>query len=142
MLEKGVKAMNINKVVLLGNLVRDPQTKELPSGQMIATFTLATQHSWRDIKTKERKQSVEFHKVLAWGKLAEIIGKYLKKGQRIYLEGRLQSRRWKDKDGRYHERAQVIADNMIMLGSARRKKENHEEVVSEEVSIEEVPTDE
>jgi len=133
--------MNLNKAELIGNLTRDPEHRKLPSGTAVTTFTMATQHSWRDIKTKEQKESAEFHKVIAWGRLAEIISKYLKKGSKVYLEGKLQSRRWKDKQGNLRETTQVVANNMIMLGSAGRRKEKPEAVVREEVDIQEVETD-
>jgi len=141
MLEKGFTDMNLNKAELIGNLTRDPEHRKLPSGTAVTTFTMATQHSWRDIKTKEQKESAEFHKVIAWGRLAEIISKYLKKGSKVYLEGKLQSRRWKDKQGNLRETTQVVANNMIMLGSAGRRKEKPEAVVREEVDIQEVETD-
>lgn len=108
--------MDVNKITLLGNLTRDPGGKKLPSGQSLTFFNLATNHTWKDLKTKEKKSSVEFHNVLAWGKLADIIKKYLKKGSRIYLEGRLKHRQWKDKEGKYQTKNEVIADNLVMLG--------------------------
>ena len=135
--------MDLNKVVLLGNLVKDPAAKTLPAGQTIAYFRVATNHSWKDIKTKKRRDSVEFHSVISWGKLAEIIAKYLKKGSRIYLEGRLKHRQWQDKDGNRQYRSEIIADNLIMLGRRHAKEEKDElapknELAKEEVNVEEV----
>ncbi|EKD90321.1 MAG: hypothetical protein ACD_31C00016G0002, partial [uncultured bacterium] len=96
--------MNLNKVSLLGNLVRDPALRVLPSGQKVASFSVATNHTWKDIKTKEKRENVEYHNVIAWGKLSEIISRYLKKGDKVYLEGRLQTRNWTDKEGNKRNR--------------------------------------
>ena len=126
--------MDVNKVTLLGNLTKDPTEKKLPSGQNLSVFGLATNYSWKDIKTKEKKDSVEFHNILAWGKLAEIIKKYLKKGSRIYVEGRLKHRSWKDKDGKFQNKTEIVADNMIMLGH----KSKPDELAKEEVDLEEI----
>ena len=126
--------MDVNKVTLLGNLTRDPSGKKLPSGQSVSFFGLATNYAWKDIKTKEKKESVDFHNVLAWGKLAEIIEKYLKKGSRIYLEGRLKHRSWKDKEGKFQNRTDIVADNLIMLGH----KTKPAELAKEEVNMEEI----
>lgn len=115
--------MNLNKVTLIGNLTRDPAGKKLPSGQQVTFFSLATNYSWKDAKTKERKESVEFHNIVAWGRLAEIVTVYLKKGDKIYLEGRLRSRKWQDKDGKNHAKVEIIAENMIMLGKSSMARE-------------------
>jgi single-strand DNA-binding protein len=90
----------MNQATLIGNPVRNPASKRLPSGHTVTTFSVATYYTWKDIKTKEKKESVEFHNVVAWGKLGEIASSYLKKGDKVYLEGRLQTRRWKGKDGK------------------------------------------
>lgn len=134
--------MDVNKVTLLGNLVKDPGSKKLPTGQSLSFFRLATNYSWKDIKTKEKRESVDYHSVTAWGRLAEIISQYLKKGSRIYLEGRLQQKNWKDKEGKFQSRTNIIADNLVMLGkrSAEKEKEPNgmakEDVDMEEVEVE------
>ena len=133
--------MDVNKVTLLGNLIKDPEARKLPSGQSLAFFGLATNYSWKDIKTKEKKDSVEFHNIIAWGKLADIIEKYLRKGSRIYVEGKLRHKCWKDKDGKFQNKTEIIADNLIMLGNRAEKnhKENGpKELAKEEVNLEEV----
>lgn len=132
--------MDVNKVTLLGNLVKDPGTRSLSSGQSLAFMRLATNYSWKDIKTRERKDSVDYHQIIAWGKLAEIITKYLKKGSRVYLEGRIKHRNWKDKTGQFQSRTDIVADNLIMLGhlSAKQKEKTPEELAKEEVNLEEV----
>lgn len=133
--------MDVNKVTLLGNLVRDPGFKKLPSGQNMTYFSLATNYSWKDIRTKEKKESVDFHRIMAWGKLADIIAKYLKKGSRIYLEGRLQHKSWKDKTGNFQNRTNIVADNLVMLGP-RDKKGEPAELAKEEVNLNEVQVEE
>ncbi|MFA5070515.1 MAG: single-stranded DNA-binding protein [Patescibacteria group bacterium] len=133
--------MDVNKVTLLGNLARDPGVKRLPSGQNLTFFRLATNYAWKDIKTKEKKEAVDFHPVMAWGKLADIIAKYLKKGSRVYLEGRLQQRNWKDKEGKFQNRTDIVADNLVMLGHLGKKKEP-DELAKEEVNLQEVEVEE
>lgn len=133
--------MDVNKVTLLGNLVRDPGLKTLPSGQNLSFFSLATNYAWKDIKTKEKKEAVDFHRVMAWGKLADIIAKYLKKGSRIYLEGRLQQKSWKDKVGNFQNRTNIVADNLVMLGPRGKEKEPAE-LAKEEVNLNEVQVEE
>ncbi|USN53836.1 MAG: single-stranded DNA-binding protein [Candidatus Nomurabacteria bacterium] len=133
--------MDVNKVTLIGNLVRDPEARNLPSGQAISTFSLATNYSWRDIKTKSRKESTEFHDIVAWGKLGEIIQQYVKKGSKVYIEGRLHRRSWEDKAKQKHYRTEVVAENLVMLGhrSAKTKEVEPTELPKDEVSVEEIP---
>lgn len=138
--------MNLNKAELIGNLVADPIVKALPSGQSIATFRMATNYTWRDSKTKERKKNTEYHPIIAWGKLGDVVGKYLKKGDKAYIDGRLRTRSWEGKDGIKHNLTEIIAQNMIMLGGAKTKPEKetekvNDEVVVEEVSLEKVPVE-
>ncbi|MBI4092689.1 MAG: single-stranded DNA-binding protein [Candidatus Kerfeldbacteria bacterium] len=108
--------MDLNRVTLIGNLTRDPLKKSAPSGQAISQFSLATNYSWQDAATKSRKENVEFHNIVAWGKLADIINQYVKKGSKVYVEGRLRNSSWKAKDGKTLRKTEVVADNLIMLG--------------------------
>jgi single-strand DNA-binding protein len=101
--------MYLNKVELYGNLTRDPEVKALPSGQQVANFAIATNRSYKD-KNGARQEQTEFHNVVAFGRTAEVIGQYLKKGRPIYVEGRLQTRTW-DKDGQKQYRTEVIVEN-------------------------------
>jgi len=103
--------MDLNKVSLIGNLTQDPELKNIASGQVVTTFNVATNYNWRDVKTKEKKSRADFHKVVAWGHLAEIITTYLKKGSKIYLEGRLQNRTWEDKEGQKKYTTEIIASD-------------------------------
>ena len=107
--------MYLNKVQLIGNLTRDPEMKSLPSGIKVTTFSLATNRSWKD-QTGTRKEATEYHNVVAFGKPAELIAQYMKKGGALYVEGRLQTRSWDGQDGQKKYRTEIVADNMIMLG--------------------------
>src|SRR3989338_4115095 len=109
--------MDLNKVMLIGNVVRDPDIRTTPSGQSVASFSIATNFVWKD-KEGQRQQRAEFHNIVAWRRLGEIVGQYLKKGSKVYLEGRLQTRSWDDQNGIKRFRTEVVADNMIMLDKA------------------------
>lgn len=108
--------MDLNKVMLIGRLTRDPEVRSTPTGQTVANFSIATNRSWTD-KTGQKQDKVEYHNIVAWRKLAEIIQQYVKKGSRIYIEGRLETRSWDDQAGNKKYRTETIADNMIMLDS-------------------------
>lgn len=107
---------SVNKVILIGNLGRDPETRFLPSGSAVANISIATTDTWKDKTSGEKKEATEWHRVVFFGRLAEIVGEYLKKGSQIYVEGRLQTRKY-EKDGQEHYSTEIIADTMKMLGS-------------------------
>lgn len=125
--------MDLNRVVLIGHLARDPQEVKLPSGSILSRFALATNRVTKDSKTKEKKELVSYHDISAWGKLGGICQKYLKKGSKIYLEGRLENHNWEDKNKTKHYKTEVVADNMIMLDKATPKVEKQED--QEEVEL-------
>ena len=107
----------VNKVILVGNLGRDPEVRSTPSGQPVATFSLATNRKWKD-QSGNRQEETEWHNVVCWGRQAEIAGQYLTKGKQIYVEGRLQTRSWDDKQsGEKKYRTEVICQNFQMLGA-------------------------
>ena len=109
--------MDLNKVMIIGRLTRDPEIRTTPNGKNVASFGVATGYTWTD-QSGQKKEQTEFHNVVAWGKLADIIGQYLKKGKQVYIEGRLQTTSWDDKtSGQKRYKTEIIADNMIMLGS-------------------------
>ena len=108
--------MNLNKAMVIGNLVRDPELKTTPSGQSVASFSIATNFVWTD-QSGQKQEKAEFHNIVAWRRLAEICGQYLKKGSKIYIEGRLQTRDWVGQDGIKRYRTEIVAENMIMLDS-------------------------
>ena len=107
--------MSLNKVLLIGNLTRDPELRSTPSGQSVANFSIATNRVWKDPQSGEKKEAVEFHNIVVWRRLAEIAGQYLRKGSKIFLEGRLQTRSWQDQSGTKKYMTEIIAENMQML---------------------------
>jgi len=109
-------AMSLNRVQLIGNLTRDPELKQIPGGQVVCTFGVATNFTWKD-QSGQQQSKVEFHNLVAWRRLAEICGQYLKKGSKIFAEGRLQTRDWEGEDGVKRYRTEIVLDNMIMLDS-------------------------
>lgn len=148
-------AMSLNKVQLIGNLTRDPETRTTPAGQTVATITVATSLTWKD-QSGARQEKTEFHPVVLWRRLAEIAGQWLKKGSRVYIEGRLQTRSWDDAATSTKKyRTEIIADNLIMLdratassndskpsqfeASAPAASQSIEEPKMEEINLEDIP---
>lgn len=109
-------ARGLNKVLLIGNLTRDPELKYTPSGSAVCTFSIATNRQWKD-ESGGNKEEVEFHRIVAWSKLAEICGQYLKKGSKVYVEGRIQSRKWQTKEGEDRTTFEIVMSEMMMLDS-------------------------
>ena len=126
--------MNLNRVELIGNLTANPVVKKMPSGIAIATFTLATRSDWKDRTTKEPKHLTEYHALVAYGKLGAVVEKYLKEGDKVYVDGRLKTTQWQGKDKSRRYKTEVIASNLIMLGS---KPKTNDDVIVEEVSVDE-----
>ena len=110
-------ARGVNKVILVGNLGRDPEMKYTASGAAIANVTIATSESWNDKQTGEKVEKTEWHRVVAFQRLAEIMGEYLKKGSQVYIEGKLQTRKWQDQNGQDRYTTEVVANDMQMLGA-------------------------
>ena len=106
----------VNKVTLLGNLGQDPEMRYLPDGHAVCNLTLATSESWKDKNTGQPQERTEWHRVVMFRRLAEIAGEYLRKGAKVYLEGKLQTRKWQDKDGNDRYTTEIVADEMQMLG--------------------------
>lgn len=157
---------SVNKAILIGNLTRDPEMRYTPDGQAVCSFGVATNRSWKG-KDGEQKEDVEFHNLVAWGKLAELCSQLMKKGRKVYLEGRLQTRSWEGKDGVTRQRTEIVLEDMVLLDSKgapteegtpeqpapkeeeiqlpEEKKENKEEKTpkggkeSEEVNEDEIP---
>ena len=107
---------SVNKVILVGNLGKDPEMRYLPNGDAVANITLATTDTWKDKQTGEKREATEWHRVVFFRKLAEIAGQYLKKGAPVYIEGSLKTRKW-EKDGHTNYTTEIVADTMKMLGS-------------------------
>jgi single-strand DNA-binding protein len=117
---------SVNKVILVGNLGKDPETRYMPNGEAVTNITLATTDTWKD-KNGEKQEKTEWHRVTFYRKLAEIAGEYLKKGRQVYIEGRLETRKWQDKEGKDRYTTEIIASEMQMLGT--RGGDNSFEVV-------------
>ena len=109
-------ARGINKVILVGNLGADPETRYMPSGSAVTNLSVATSESWKDKQTGEQKDRTEWHKVAMFNRLAEIAAEYLRKGSQVYIEGKLRTRKWQDRDGNDRWTTEIIADEMQMLG--------------------------
>lgn len=147
-------AFALNRAQLIGNVTRDPEVKQIPSGQMVATFSVATNRVWID-KSGQKQERADFHNVVVWGKLAEICSQYVKKGRKIYVEGRMQTRDWEGEDGQKRYRSEIVCENFILLdragaptneGSFEReantaavKPEAPVELKKEEVTIDDLP---
>jgi len=106
--------MNLNKVILVGRLTADPESKTIPSGQSVATFGLATNRVWTNQQTKQKEEKTEFHNIVLWGRLAEIASQYLRKGALVLVEGRLQTRNWLDQSGTKKYRTEIVGENIQM----------------------------
>lgn len=155
--------MNLNKAMIIGNVVRDPEMRSTNGGQNVTSFSIATNMVWKDQGTGEKKEKAEFHNIVAWRRLAEISNQYLKKGSKVYIEGRLQTRSWDDPNGIKRYRTEIIAENMIMLdragggnfdggdsgytaqpehrddAPAKQANPSNNSVSEEEISIEDIP---
>lgn len=142
--------MNLNRAQLIGNLTRDPETRTTPNGQTVSSFGIATSSQWKDA-SGQKQERVEFHNIVAWGKLADICQQYLGKGRKVFVEGRLQTREWQGTDGVKKNRTEIVAENMIMLdkapqGSAPRMTNEMPAMaapaaapVEEEIKVEDIP---
>lgn len=108
---------SVNKAIIVGNLGRDPETRYMPNGDAVTNITVATTESWKDKNSGEKKELTEWHRIVLFRKLGEIAGQYLKKGSQVYIEGRLQTRKWTDKEGVERYTTEIVADTMQMLGS-------------------------
>jgi len=120
---------SVNKVIVLGNLGKDPDLRHLPNGDAVCNFSLATTESWKN-KDGTKQDKTEWHNIVIYRKLAEIAGEYLKKGRPVYIEGRLQTRKWQDKEGKDRYTTEIVADEMQMLGSREEAKEVSKTLVS------------
>ncbi|AFP85130.1 single-stranded DNA-binding protein [secondary endosymbiont of Ctenarytaina eucalypti] len=122
----------VNKVILVGNLGQDPEVRHMPNGGVVANITLATSESWRDKQTGETKEKTEWHRVVLFGKLADVAGEYLRKGSQVYIEGSLQTRKWQDQSGQDRYTTEVVVNingTMKMLGSRQGAAASNNELV-------------
>lgn len=114
----------LNKAILIGNLGADPDVRYIPNGNAVATVRLATTRRWKDKQTNDRKEDTEWHRVVFYGKLAEVVSEYVKKGSQIYVEGRIETKKWQDKDGQDRYTTQIVAEEMHMIGGGKGKQEH------------------
>ncbi len=139
---------SLNKAMIIGNLTRDPETRNTPSGQTVTSFSVATNFTWND-QNGQQQSKTEFHNIIAWRKLGEICGQYLSKGIKVYIEGRLQTNEWSGQDGAKRQRTEIVADNMIILtpkgGNSSAGGKNEDEIIlpennsDDEIKIEDIP---
>ena len=120
--ERGHPMASVNKVILVGHLGRDPELRYTPSGTAVANFTLATHDAWTD-KAGEKQERTEWHRIVVWGKQAEIVGEYLAKGKQVFIEGSLQTREWNDREGNKRQTTEIRAQRVIMLGRGEGRAE-------------------
>lgn len=123
--------MSINKVILVGRLGKDPEIRYMPNGEAVCNFSLATSESWKD-KAGEKQEKTEWHNIVIYRKLAEIAGEYLKKGSLVYLEGKLQTRKWQTKEGQDRYTTEIIVNEMQMLGGKQGQPDQQEQPVPKE----------
>ena len=114
----------INKVIIVGHLGNDPEIRTMPNGEQVANITVATSESWTDKNTGERKEQVEWHRIVLYRRLAEIAGQYLHKGSQVYIEGRLKTRKWQDNNGQDRYTTEIQGDNLQMLGGSQDAAQN------------------
>ena len=117
---------SVNKVIIVGNLGRDPETRYMPSGDAMTSITVATTDTWKDKATGEKKEQTEWHRISFFGKLAEIAGQYLKKGSQVYVEGSIRTRKWTDKEGIERYTTEIRGNNLILLGGRSGEGRPHE----------------
>jgi single-strand DNA-binding protein len=128
----------LNKVMIIGHLGRDPELRYVPSGRPVASFSVATTRGWTNANG-ERREETEWFNVVAWGHLAEICKQYLRKGEQVYIEGRLQTRGWEDREGKKHFRTELVAQEMIMLGGLQPSEAEDVPEYEEEAPEDEYP---
>ena len=116
----------VNRIIILGRLGNDPEVRTMPNGDSVAKISIATSESWTDKQSGEKKELTEWHSVIAYRKLAEIMGQYLKKGSQVYIEGRLRTRKWQDQSGQDRYTTEIIADKLEMLGNSQGEANNQQ----------------
>lgn len=127
-------ARGVNKVIIVGNLGADPDAKSMPSGNMVANFSVATSESWNDKDTGERQEKTEWHRVVFFGRLAEIADQYLKKGSQVYIEGKLQTRKWEDREGNERWTTEIVGSQLEMLGDRMSSGSNQSNNMNQSTS--------
>lgn len=147
-----MSSRSLNKVMLIGNLTRDPELRYTPQGSAVCSFGLATNRSWMPSEGGERREETEFHRIVAWNKLAELCSQLLTKGRKVYIEGRLQTRSWETPEGEKRQSTEIVAEDMVLLDSRRseggvgfdddRHEEVNQDVAAVEPAVDAVPKEE
>ena len=132
-------ARGVNKVILVGNLGNDPDIRYTAGGAAVANVSIATAETWKDKDTGEKQERTEWHRVVFFGRLAEIVGEYLKKGSQVYIEGRLQTRKWQDKEGNDRYTTEIVASDMQMLGSKGSGSANFNQSTPNNTDMDQTP---
>ena len=135
-----MSSRGINKVILVGNLGNDPETKAMPSGGSVTNITLATSESWKDKTTGQQQERTEWHRVVFFNRLAEIAGEYLKKGSKVYVEGSLRTRKWQDKDGKDQYTTEIVASEMQMLDGRQSGSDDESPAPKQSQSRQQAPS--
>lgn len=131
--------MDVNKAIIIGNVAKTPETKELASGQNLTKVTIATNYRYKVAKTNEKKNKTDFHNIVGWNKLGQNMAKYLKKGDKVYFEGRINNNTWEGKDGVKKYFTDIVASHMVMLGSASKKEDIKKRAEDAEIVEEQTP---
>ncbi len=127
-------AKGVNKVILVGNLGKDPEVRYSASGSAIANCTIATSETWKDKQTGEKQEKTEWHRVVFFNRLAEVVAEYLKKGQQVYIEGKIQTRKWQNNEGKDQYTTEIVANEMNMLGGRQGNSDNAAQGGSQQAS--------
>lgn len=131
----------VNKAIIVGNLGQDPETRHMPSGGAVTNISVATSESWKDKQTGEKKESTEWHKVAMFNRLAEVAAEYLHKGSQVYIEGKIRTRKWQDKDGNDRYTTEIVADQMQMLGGRSEGSSRPQQAAKQSVPDDEFADD-
>lgn len=115
---------SVNRAIIIGNLGKDPEIKAMPSGEQVANFSIATSSSWKDKQTGEKKEDTQWHRIVTFGRLAEVCGQYLRKGSQVFVSGEIRTRKWQDKDGNDRYTTEIVAREMQMLGGRPESASN------------------
>ena len=129
---------SLNRVQLIGNVTADPEIKTTPNGQKVATFSIATNRVWKDASGNKQEQT-EFHNIVIWGKLADIVEQYVQKGKKLYVEGRLQTRSWEDQAGQKRYRTEIVSENIILLGGGGQRDDGASSMDDSEIPTSSAP---
>lgn len=131
--------MSVNKVIIIGRLGQEPEMRNTQGGQSVCNFSVATTESWKDKATGQKQEKTEWHKIVTWGKTAELCNQYLSKGKQLYLEGKLQTRSWEDKEGQKKYSTEIVASSVQFIGEGKGKQENQQPQINSDFAADDIP---